>query len=249
LRYLVLSDIHANLEALTEVLDDAGRRTWDRCLALGDLVGYGADPNPVLDRLREFSPDQVIRGNHDKVVSGITDGSYFNPLALASAQWTREVIRPDNRRWLEELPQGPVPASADPDVLLSHGSPIDEEAYILGLEDAWDTFLRTSFGVCLFGHTHYPMVIGHGEPTLDIIAPPSPEGGAVELSPSGRYLVNPGSIGQPRDGNPRASYIILDTGAHRVEFFRVSYPVEETMAKIMEAGLPSPLAARLARGE
>ncbi len=160
LRYLILSDIHSNLEAFDRVLADCRGRRWDRCLVLGDLVGYGADPNPVVDRLRDLSPDQVIRGNHDKVVSGVADGSHFNPLALSAARWTQEVIRSDNRQWLEELAPGPVPASGDPEVLLSHGSPLDEEAYILGLEDAWSAFREADFRCCLFGHTHYPLVIG-----------------------------------------------------------------------------------------
>ena len=229
MRYLILSDIHANLEALNAVLADAERQMWDRCLVLGDLVGYGADPDPVMDRLRELAPDQIIRGNHDKVVSGVTDGEEFNSMALASARWTRTVIRDDNRQWLEDLPQGPQAASTDPGVLLSHGSPLDEEAYILGIDDAWMAFQQSSFRCCLFGHTHYPVVIELRDDDLDILLP-GREGGTIRMDASRRYLVNPGSIGQPRDGNPRASYLILDSEGGRLEFHRVTYPVEETMA-------------------
>ena len=248
MRYLVLSDIHANLEALEAVVADLRHRSWDRFLLLGDIVGYGADPKAVIDRLRELQPDQMVRGNHDKVVVGITDGEYFNPLALAAARWTRSVLSEADRRWLEEMPQGPVRAVADPEVVLSHGSPLDEEAYILGQEDALVTFEVGEFQRCLFGHTHYPMVIGARNGGLQIWQPPSVEGGEVPLREGRRYLINPGSVGQPRDGNPRASYVILDAQRDRVEFHRVSYEVETTMAKIIEAGLPAPLASRLPRG-
>ena len=248
MRHLVLSDIHANREALEAVLEDARGRRWDRILVLGDVVGYGADPDAAIDILRELAPHQIVRGNHDKVVSGISSGEFFNPLAFASATWTRCVIRDENRQWLEDLPQGPLEAVEDPQVVLSHGSPVDEEEYILGREDARLTFEHSQFGRCLFGHTHYPVVIGLLNEGLDIVSPPSPEGGDVELLADRRYLINPGSIGQPRDGNPWASYVILDTTADRVEFYRVPYRVEMAMARIVEAGLPAPLAARLARG-
>ncbi len=248
MRYLILSDVHANSEALEAVLEDSTRRTWDRCLVLGDLVGYGADPNPVLDRLRELAPDQIIRGNHDKVVSGVTDGSAFNPLALAAALWTREVIRPENRRWLEDLPAGPLRAEDDEELILCHGSPLDEEAYILGVEDAEAAFEGVSFRFCLFGHTHYPLVIGTRDDQIFVHGHGDPDGGTLPLEEGTRYLVNPGSIGQPRDGNPRASYLILDTDAPAATYHRVEYPVEDAMAKITDAGLPAPLALRLTRG-
>ena len=248
MRYLVLSDIHSNREALEAVLERCRVQSWERTLLLGDVVGYGADPDAVIDILRELEPHQLVRGNHDKVVSGVSDGAYFNPLAFASAVWTQEKIRDDNRQWLKDLPQGPLEAEEDPAVVLSHGSPVDEEDYILGREDAILTFQEAPFGRCLFGHTHYPVVIGLTNGKLEIQTPPGTEGGEVALEADRRYLINPGSIGQPRDGNPRASYIILDTEADRVEFYRVPYPVEMAMAKIVEAGLPAPLAARLSRG-
>jgi diadenosine tetraphosphatase ApaH/serine/threonine PP2A family protein phosphatase len=247
MRYLILSDVHANLQALDAVLADAAGRSWDRCLVLGDLVGYGADPEAVVDRLRELDPDQVIRGNHDKVVSGVTEGEDFNPLALAAARWTRLQLSPGNRRWLAELPQGPQEARDEPDLLLCHGSPVDEEIYILDRAEAMSAFQET-FRFCLFGHTHYPLVISEGNGELWMHVTEGVEGGLVELETGSRYLINPGSIGQPRDGNPRASYLILDTSEPAAEFSRVEYPVELAMAKITEAGLPAPLALRLARG-
>jgi len=248
LRYLILSDIHANREALDAVLADAATREWDQSLVLGDLVGYGADPNAVLDRVRELDPDRIVRGNHDKVVAGITTGEHFNPLAQASALWTREVLDADHREWLRGLPEGPCSPEGEPLLVLSHGAPFDEEAYILGHEDALLAFELGGFRLCLFGHTHYPMVIGLHAGELEAVGPPTVDGGVVLLREGRRHLVNPGSIGQPRDGNPRACYAILDTGTGQVEYRRVAYPVEGAMARIIEAGLPAPLAARLPRG-
>ena len=248
MRYLVLSDLHANLEALDAVLADADRRSWDRCVVLGDLVGYGADPDAVLDRVRERQPSQVIRGNHDKVVSGVTDGADFNPLALAAARWTQDNIRPDNLTWLHELPQGPRQAPDDPDLVLCHGSPVDEETYILDHEAAHAAFDLVAFRFCLFGHTHYPLTIAKGNAELLVEVPSGDEGGTVRLQSGERYLINPGSIGQPRDGNFRPCYLILDTDEPAAEFYRVSYAVDAAMAKITDAGLPAPLALRLSRG-
>jgi diadenosine tetraphosphatase ApaH/serine/threonine PP2A family protein phosphatase len=248
MRYLVLSDLHANVEALDAVLADADLRTWDRCLVLGDLVGYGADPDAVLDRVREKKPSQLVRGNHDKVVCGVTDGAQFNPLALAAARWTMDNIRPDNLSWLRELPQGPQRVQGEPDVVLCHGSPVDEETYILDHEAAHDAFEQVAFRFCLFGHTHYPLTIAVGDGDLLVEVPSGEEGGTVALHESERYLINPGSIGQPRDGNYRPCYLILDTDKPAAEFYRVTYAVDEAMAKITEAGLPAPLALRLSRG-
>ncbi|MGD8376362.1 MAG: metallophosphoesterase family protein [Acidobacteriota bacterium] len=248
MRYLVLSDIHANREALDAVLADAASQAWDRSLILGDLVGYGADPNAVIQSIRELDPDRIVRGNHDKVVAGITDGEHFNPLARESALWTREVLEADHREWLRCLPEGPCCPEGEPTVLLSHGAPFDEEAYILGHEDALLAFELGGFRLCLFGHTHYPMVIGFQGEDLEAVGPPTVDGGVVPLVNGRRHLINPGSIGQPRDGNPRACYAILDTGSGQVEYRRVAYAVESAMARIIEAGLPAPLAARLPRG-
>jgi diadenosine tetraphosphatase ApaH/serine/threonine PP2A family protein phosphatase len=196
MRYLVLSDLHANLEALEAVLDDAKGRPWERCLVLGDLVGYGADPDAVLDRVREMQPAQVIRGNH----------------------------------------------------VICHGSPVNEETYILDHEAADEAFENVVFRFCLFGHTHYPLTIGRGNGDLVVEVPSGEEGGTVALDEDERYLINPGSIGQPRDGNFRPCYLILDTEIPAAEFFRVDYAVDAAMAKIADAGLPAPLALRLSRG-
>ncbi len=248
MRYLVLSDLHANLEAVEAVLADADRRSWDRGVILGDLVGYGADPDAVLDRVRERRLFQIIRGNHDKVVSGVTDGMHFNALALAAARWTQQNLRTDNLSWLRGLPQGPQRAPDHLDLVLCHGSPVDEETYILDHESALAAFEEMDFRFCLFGHTHYPMTIAVGEGDLQVEVPSGEEGGTVRLRAGERYLINPGSIGQPRDGNPRACYLILDTEEPAAEFYRVSYAMDKTMAKIIDAGLPAPLALRLARG-
>jgi diadenosine tetraphosphatase ApaH/serine/threonine PP2A family protein phosphatase len=190
----------------------------------------------------------MIRGNHDKVVSGVTDGEEFNPLARAAARWTRDNLHPDNLRWLRELPQGPLRAQDDPDLVICHGSPVDEETYILDHHAAHSAFDTVSFRLCLFGHTHYPLTIADGDGDLMVQIPSGVEGGTVGLDETERHLINPGSVGQPRDGNFRSSYLILDTDASAAEFIRVSYPVDLAMAKIAEAGLPAPLALRLSRG-
>src|SRR5262245_60833327 len=133
MRYLVLSDLHSNIEATRAVLEDAGRRGFDRAVCLGDIVGYGGSPNEVVDTLRALDPVAIIRGNHDKVATGIEDGEYFNDIARAAALWTRDMLTPLNRDYILGLPRGPVDAGG---FLISHGTPVDEDAYILSELDA-----------------------------------------------------------------------------------------------------------------
>ncbi len=158
MRYLILSDIHANCEALSAVLAHVRRKRWDKAIVLGDLVGYGANPNQAVDLVRALKPLVAIRGNHDKVCSGIEDGEMFNRVALQAAMWTRSKLTPSNLRWLQSLPEGPV--VVDGAFAVAHGTPIDEDAYIFGEIEALNVFRQTTFPLCFFGHSHFPVVFG-----------------------------------------------------------------------------------------
>ena len=245
MRYLILSDIHANREALSAVLARVRRKRWDKTLFLGDLVGYGAHPNQAVEMVRKLRPLQAIRGNHDKVCSGIEDGEMFNRVALQAAIWTRNRLTANNLRWLYNLPEGP--AIVDGAFAIAHGTPIDEDAYIFGEIEALNVFRQTTFPLCFFGHSHFPVVFGLSSDAIHTVLT---TGSAFRfrLEPGLRYLINPGSIGQPRDGNPQASFAMFDTGTQTVTIYRVPYQIERTQQRILDAGLPRPLADRLALG-
>jgi predicted phosphodiesterase len=245
MRYLILSDIHANAEALTAVLAHVRRKRWDRVVVLGDVVGYGANPNQTVDMVRALRPLAAIRGNHDKVCSGIEDGEMFNRVALQAALWTRRRLTPSNLRWLQSLPEGPV--VVDGAFAASHGTPIDEDAYIFGEIEALNVFRQTTFPLCFFGHSHFPVVSGLSPDAIQTVLTTSPSF-HFRLEPGVRYLVNPGSIGQPRDGNPLASFAMFDSETRSVSVYRVPYKLERAQSRIIEAGLPRPLADRLALG-
>ena len=155
MRYLVLTDIHANLEALDTCLADAATRGYDRVLVLGDLIGYGADPNAVIERVQALKPTAIVRGNHDKVARGLDEAEGFNAVAKNAAQWTLDTLTPAHRDCLINLPQGPI--VVDDMVEICHGSPYDEDAYIFDELDALRGLKTSTRPLCLFGHTHYPM--------------------------------------------------------------------------------------------
>jgi len=245
MKYLILSDIHSNWEALSAVLARVKRKRWDKVVFLGDLVGYGANPNQTVDMVRALKPLQAIRGNHDKVCSGFENGEMFNRVALQAAQWTQQRLTKSNLKWLYQLPEGP--AVVDGAFAISHGTPIDEDAYIFGEIEALNVFRQTDFPLCFFGHSHFPVVFGLSPDAIHTMLTTSPTF-RIRLEPGMRYLVNPGSIGQPRDGNPLASFAMYDSDAKTVTIYRVPYRVEKTQKKILDAGLPSPLADRLALG-
>ena len=246
MRYLVLTDIHANLEALETCLSDSRDRKCDQTLVLGDLVGYGADPNAVIDRVIALKPLAIVRGNHDKVACGVEQAEGFNAVAKSAARWTLEVLTPRNRDWVAALPQGPT--QVDDLVEICHGSPFDEDAYIFDELDAVRALKVSTRPICLFGHTHYPVTFELADETIESIGSSPASEMRVQIRDRCRYLINPGSVGQPRDGDPRAAYAIVDTSERRVELFRAKYPVEAAQAKILEAGLPEVLAQRLAVG-
>ena len=245
MRYLILSDIHANTDALDSVLAAAPAGTWDQLLVLGDLVGYGAEPNGVVDRIRALEPLAVIRGNHDKAGSGLEDGSSFNNIARLAAQWTFEALSDDNREYLRALPAGPV--TIDDGVEICHGAPFDEDQYIFDAEDALRALDAATRPLCLFGHTHLPVVFRRDPSVFDGFVPDGSET-TVPLTAGIHYLINVGSVGQPRDGDPRAAFGIYDSAALSVQLRRVIYPVGAAQRRILSAGLPSNLANRLAVG-
>lgn len=246
MRYLVLSDIHANIEAFDAVLAAAKGIPYQRLLVLGDLVGYGADPNAVVERVRAMQPHAVIRGNHDKVGSGLESAESFNAVARNAIRWTYDTLTPTNRDWLAALPTGPV--VVDELIEICHGTPYDEDAYVFDDLDALRSLHASERPLCLFGHTH--VQIGYalsGDQftltTLDDFRPLE-----VAVNHNARHLLNPGSVGQPRDGDPRAGFGIVDTDGRTVTIYRIDYPIQLAQARILEEGLPEVLAQRLALG-
>jgi predicted phosphodiesterase len=237
--HLILSDLHGNLEALEAVMAGA-KGLYDRILCLGDLVGYGADPNAIVDWTRTNAA-VIIRGNHDKAGAGLDDLETFSPLARASALWTRTVLTPESRSYLERLPRGPLPYEG---IDLVHGSPADEDEYLITTEDALPVRAYLGAQVTFFGHTHVQGGFLMAQRGAKRIAP----AGVLQIEERYFYLVNPGSVGQPRDGDPRAAYALWSPEERTVEYRRAAYDVDRTAAKIRAAGLPDFLAARLFEG-
>jgi predicted phosphodiesterase len=245
MRYLILSDIHSNREALSTILAFVKRKPWNKAVFLGDLVGYGANPNQTVDLIRKVRPLVAIRGNHDKVCSGLEEGELFNRMALEAAMWTRRKLTPQNLKWLRGLPEGPM--MVDGHFAICHGTPLDEDAYIFGELEALNVFRHTDFPVCFFGHSHFPVIFALSPDSITTILTVAPSF-RFKLRPGVRYLINPGSVGQPRDGNPLCSFAIYDSDTHVVTIHRLSYALGKTQEKILKAGLPKPLADRLAIG-
>jgi predicted phosphodiesterase len=245
MRYLILSDIHSNQEALDAVMTHVRRKRWDKAVCLGDVVGYAANPNQAVDQVRRLKPMAAIRGNHDKVCSGVEDGEMFNRIAYEAAMWTRKKLTRTNLKWLKALPEGP--RVVDGAFAISHGTPLDEDAYIFGEIEALNVFRQTDFPVCFFGHSHFPVVFALSDEAIFTLLTIGPSF-RVKLHEGMRYLINPGSVGQPRDGNPMASYAIYDAKKRVVTIYRVSYKLASAQDKIVKAGLPRPLADRLAIG-
>jgi diadenosine tetraphosphatase ApaH/serine/threonine PP2A family protein phosphatase len=245
MRYLVISDIHANLEALEAVIAAAGPFAWERVLVLGDLVGYGADPNGVCDRIRGLDPLAIIRGNHDKVGAGLETSEAFNAVARSAIRWTNEALTADNRTWLANLPLGPL--VVDDLIEICHGTPFDEDAYVFDESDAIRAMHSMSRPLCLFGHTHVQVGYHLRRDELTLVTADLRRPLDVTVG-EGIYLVNPGSVGQPRDGDPRAGFMVVDTAARTLGIHRVPYAVEDAQARIRAEGLPEALAQRLGLG-
>ena len=249
MRALLLSDIHANLEALEAVL--AAAPGHDVVWNLGDLVGYGANPNEVIEESRRRGT-VFVRGNHDRACCGLGGIEEFNPVAQRAARWTECVLTGDHREWLRQLAAGPVMPDG-PEVSCVHGSPSDEDEYIVTVRDAWPSLHETETRLTFFGHTHVQGGFATNGDEWFRLAPrfagrDGAEESVLPLRDGARYLLNPGSVGQPRDGDWRAAFAIYDDTQKLLTWYRVPYDVRVAQERIVAAGLPDRLAARLRDG-
>jgi predicted phosphodiesterase len=265
MRVLVLSDIHANLIALETVLSDASG-DYDTIWCLGDLVGYGPRPNECIELMRS-SAELCVMGNHDWAVLGrpginVED---FNPQARQAVLWTREQLTPQNRAYLDSLADTPIHPTGEPEILITHASPREPVwEYILTPSIALENFACFEESICFFGHTHKPSIFRwripeevnqegeahqeHMTATVHYLQPTVGVGVHLATSPVQRLLVNPGSVGQPRDNDARAAYAIFDTETRIWRQERVPYPIELTQNQMRDAGLPKRLSDRLSFG-
>jgi diadenosine tetraphosphatase ApaH/serine/threonine PP2A family protein phosphatase len=241
MRVAILSDIHSNLHALEAVLVDVDAQAPDEIWCLGDVVGYGPRPNECVNLIRERAA-LCLCGNHDLASLGALDTVDFSGDAGVAARWTQAVLGVEESGWLRAL----QPLAERPGVQLFHGSPRDPVwDYVLTEQVALISILETTAPLILVGHSHVPLALGwDGDALTGGLAP---DGTVVELA-GRRWLANPGSVGQPRDGDPRAAWALIDVDAGLATFRRVVYPIDQTQAQIREAGLPEPLALRLEHG-
>ena len=250
MRILLLSDIHSNLEALDACL--AAAPAHDLVVNLGDTVGYGGNPNEVIALARELGK-VFVRGNHDKAVSGLMDLEDFNPVAGLATLWTRNQLSHANLEWLRSLPQGPVEVEELPGIQFVHGSALDEDEYMVSVRDAIEPLITNAVPVTFFGHTHLQGGFMLQGEISEAYRPGYRTVGQTETSDwplrkDFRYLINPGSVGQPRDGDWRAAFAMFDSDAWIVTFYRVPYNLRVAQEKILAANLPPRLATRLATG-
>lgn len=245
MRYAVISDIHANLEAFQVVLKDIETLCPDAIICLGDIVGYYPNPNECVEFCREHNIS-CIRGNHDDAAVGFLDTEDFNPVAKEALHWTSWQLKKENKKWLANLPEHLIFGET---LLAVHGSPWHPYAYIFSEQEASKAFIHleshfSQINVCFFGHTHQRAFYYTSKGT---VTEPI-KGYKYILGPQGLYLINPGSIGQPRDGIPGAYYVIYDSLTRELEFRRLEYDFRLTQEKTRAAGLPAMLAERLALG-
>jgi len=237
----VISDIHANAEALDRVLLEIEQRNVGNTICLGDIVGYNADPNPCVERVKQAGMPSLL-GNHDAVACGLEEPWGFNVVALTAALWTRNQLTEENKAFLRELPDQQVMNSS---FIAVHGAPSDRDTYLFSMEDLrpeFDYLKEYDVPLCFFGHTHCQGIFSQKGPQ----APG--EDGLFTLEEGELFFVNPGSVGQPRDGDARAAFAIYDTELRTVELIRVDYDKKTTAEKISQAGLPMFLAERLMMG-
>lgn len=241
MKIALLSDVHGNLEALQSVLRSITRQHVDRVLFLGDIVGYGANPNECIEAVRETA-DVILAGNHDWAAIGKSATYSFNPVALAAIRWTENRLQPQHRAFLAALPL----QYATDDFLCVHATPQHPEAwgYIIDEDDAAVGFEHFPQQACFTAHSHYPIIFVRDKTGM----PWSENKMEIKLREGLRYIINSGSVGQPRDGNPQASYGIYDGDSREYRRVRVSYDIEGAQKKILGAGLPAFLAARLSLG-
>lgn len=246
MRILILSDLHANETALDAALA-AVKGRWGRALCLGDVVGYGPDPNEVTAKIRDLAAF-TIRGNHDKAICGLMPADEFNPVARLAAEWTRAELSPENLQFLCSLPPGPMESDG---LVLVHGALHDEDEYVFTPAQALEGLLDSAAPITFFGHTHHQGGFSYRDSELEVLQLRPRSGelfAALRLEPQRRYLLNPGSIGQPRDGDPRAAFAIVEPDHQVVEFWRVPYDISSVQERMRAAKLPEALAQRLAMG-
>jgi len=246
MRVAILTDIHSNLPALEAVLDDVGESSPDEVWCLGDIVGYGAQPDGCTQIVRERCELSLV-GNHDLAVTGEIDIDVFSASAAAAVEWTRANSRPETIEYLRTL----KPEATDREVGLYHASPRDPVwEYVLAVDQAAECMEEQSARVSLIGHSHVALWFwdGTGGPLGRPVGGQAEAGREIDLS-EGRWLLNPGSAGQPRDGDPRAAWLELDTGAWRAVYHRVDYDIERAAKAIEQAGLPKLLGDRLHIGQ
>lgn len=238
MRYLILSDLHANWEALQAVLAQA-ESGYDQIVCCGDLVGYGADPDLVTEWARENTVS-IVRGNHDKACAGLEDLEWFNPIARQSVVWTQNTMKPSNLDYLRNLRKGP---EIYDDIELVHGSPVDEDEYIVTEREVAQIVSYLDSNIAFFGHTHLQGAFLCHRNGVKLLGADT-----IEIENDSIYYINPGSVGQPRDGDPRAAYAIYELESRLVTLRRTPYDVLTTQQKIVKAGLPEILARRLSAG-
>ena len=243
MRYLVISDLHSNLEALEAVLEDS-KSQYDRIICCGDLAGYGANPNEVVEWARA-NLSAVIRGNHDRACAGMDDLEWFNPVAQVATRWTIDQLTPENLDYLRSLPPGPL---AIENFLVVHGSPLDEDEYLISPHDARNVFGYMDTSLVFFGHTHLQCGFGWKGGRQYSLPRATNHEIYLRVESDSAWLVNPGSVGQPRDGDARAGYALFDSETNEILLRRVPYDSERTRRKIEAAGLPPVLGSRLAIG-
>jgi diadenosine tetraphosphatase ApaH/serine/threonine PP2A family protein phosphatase len=244
-RFLVVSDIHGNWDALEAVLKDA-RGQYDNIVCCGDLVGYGPDPNRIVDWART-DVLAAIRGNHDRACCGLDSLEWFNPVAQEASRWTMSTLTSESLEWLRALPAGPLAVDG---FMLAHGSPLDEDEYLMTLADAANIFGYLEANLTFFGHTHLQGGFAWEHGRRRVIWRPMEDQveSYVHVGADGLYLVNPGSVGQPRDMDARAAYALYDNAEREVVLRRVTYDYDAVRHKIESLGLPPVLGARLAQG-
>lgn len=239
MRYAILADIHANFEALQAVLEDTRQQNCTHYVCLGDVVGYGANPKECLDAIRGMNMP-VVKGNHDEYISVDDDPEGFNYAAAEAVTWTRAQLTPDDRKWLRELKYFRLVANFS--IVHATLDAPQRWGYVFEKLEAAASFTYQNTQVCFFGHTHVPVAF---------VRDTTVRGGTYSkfrVEPGKKYFVNVGSIGQPRDGNPKAAYVIYDMAQQTIELRRLDYDIATAQKKIRAAGLPERLAARLALG-
>lgn len=249
MRILIISDIHSNLQALEAVL--AAAPEHDQVWNLGDVVGYGANPGETIDAVRKLG-EIVVRGNHDRACSGLMGIEDFSPLAARAVRWTQSVLTAEHRLWLQNLEKGPV-APGIPDVRCVHGSPLDEDDYIETEFDARLGLKSAPTRITFFGHTHVQGGFAAQDGKIVELTPcygseDRAEESCLRLGDGVRYLLNPGSVGQPRDHDWRAAFAVYDNGEQTVTWHRAPYDLRQAQERIRAAGLPERLAERLSQG-